>query len=457
MKAVKQAKVLKTLKKESFLAPRLSRSTESIYDQLLNHDTHIALIGLGPEGRALGLEFSQDMEVIGFDENPNLVAETRSTMKSILSILPKESIIPHISFSEQTSALKDAKVFIVNLDNEVDESNAPVLTSLKQITRTIGAMLKMGDYVIFTSSVYPGCTQELLIPILEESSMLKVNQEFRVGYVPLRCTHNALGMKVVSPMIISGSDENATQEIAKIFGHFTFDLVYIAPSLKVAEAARLMIHSQRDVNIALMNEFSVLFNAAGIDSREVLRAASSQDDFISFEPGLVGGISTGLDAYYVMHQARKLGVDVELIRSSRMVNDWMPFEIVKRCEQALNSIGKEIADAKILVKGISYKENVRDVRNSKAVELCKILELKHAEVVIEDPVADGEALRKLYGLNLSRSNEKNYDLVILAVKHSDYTAESSATLRPLFKDRPVICDIRNILKNMDADVIKVAL
>ncbi len=428
----------------------LTKSTETVYDELKKGHAKIAIVGLEHTGLSIALEFGKDMNVIAFDVNEEKIEMMRNDTDPSGEISPEWFDNKRISFTSNSKQIENARVYIVAVPTPVDESNAPNLKGLKKATLAVAKCLKRGDYVIFESTVYPGCTEEICLPILESISGLNVNTEFKMGYSPERINQGDKSHPVTAiKKIVSGSDTDSCREIAKIYGHIINAGVYQAPSISVAEAAKVVENTQRDVNIALMNELAMIFDKMDIDTLEVLKAAGTKWNFLDFNPGLVGGQSIGVDPYYLIHKARKLKVDADVIKSSRMVNDWMPYEIVHRVFDVLHEKGQALDGARILIKGVTFKENVSDIRNSKAAEIANIFKMKNATVDIMDPFADSDCLLEQYDLELCTSPANNYDIVILAVCHWQYQELTTADLKKYFTKEPLIFDVKGIMPKDD--------
>ncbi len=345
-----------------------------MYQDLIDKKKKIAVIGLGYVGLPIALEFAKHFSVIGFDINEKRIDLMRQSIDPSKELESGAFDNTDITFTNDIEILRGAHFFIVTVPTDVDEHRVPNLTPLKKASDTVGKVLKKGDYVVYESTVYPGCTEEDCLPILEEQSGLKLAQDFKLGYSPERIVPGDKVKTLTKILkIVSGSDNEATEEIAQVYGHIIEAGTYRASSIKVAEAAKVIENTQRDINISLMNELAIIFDRLGIDTREVIDAAGTKWNFNKFYPGLVGGHCIGVDPYYLLHKAREVGVEPQVIASGRRINDNMPGFIAKRLVQMLIQQGKNPSTCKVLVLGITFKENVADIRNSKVANLIQEL------------------------------------------------------------------------------------
>ena len=355
-----------------------------------------------------------------------------------------------IHFTADPKDLKQAHFHVVAVPTPIDEHNNPNLRPLLGASKTVGSILKRGDYVIFESTVYPGCTEEDCVPILEEQSGLKFNSGFKVGYSPERINPGDKEHTVAKILkIVSGSDEESLEEIAKVYGEVITAGIYKAATLKVAEAAKVIENTQRDLNIAFMNELSVIFDKMGIDTKSVLEAAGTKWNFLKFSPGLVGGHCIGVDPYYLLHKAKELGYTPQIITSGRRINDEMPGHIAKRLVQLLIQRGKNPGDTKVLVMGITFKENVADIRNSKVANLVKELMQYSIHVHVVDPHASPNEVAHEYKLTLMDQPGHNYDAVIVAVAHEEYKNLDKAYFESLMNGSPIFFDLKGIYQDVN--------
>jgi len=442
-KTEEEKKIFNDLKRQS-----LVWTNETAYDLLVKGEAKIALVGLGYVGLPIALEFAKEMNVIGFDINADRVEKMRRGEDPSNEIDAAAFENKKITFTSNPTHMESAKVYIVAVPTPVDDSNAPCLKALKAATAAVANCLVPGDYVVYESTVYPGCTEEVCLPILEKLSGLEVNKDFRLGYSPERINPGDKKNTLTTiKKIVAGSDEATCDEISKIYSHVITAGVHKAPSIQVAEAAKIVENTQRDVNIALMNELSILFDKMNIDTQEVLKAAGTKWNFLDFKPGLVGGHCIGVDPYYLIHKARKLKVDADVMKSCRMINDWMPFEILHRVYDQLKERGKVMDGAKVLVMGCTFKENVSDIRNSKAAELANIFRMKHADVDVVDPYAEASDLKDQYDLDLVTDMREDYDVVVMAVSHWEYRGWKTADLQKRFTADPIVFDVKGIIDN----------
>jgi len=358
----------------------VSYSNENpIFNKLRSKDATIALVGLGYVGLPIALEFAKSFKVIGFDINSARIEQMKNGIDPSEELVKEDFLNKDIEFTSNSSDLDKAEVIIVAVPTPVSKNKTPNLLPLSKACESIGKSIEKGNIVIFESTVYPGCTEEVCIPILEEISGLTCNKDFWVGYSPERINpgdkvHTLTKIK----KIVSGSNKYAENEIFQIYDHIIDAGIHVAPSIKVAEAAKIVENTQRDVNIALMNELSVFFEALNINTHEVLEAAGTKWNFLNFYPGLVGGHCIGVDPYYLIHKAANIGMDLDVISSSRKINDSMPSKVVTQVTEALHAQGKSIETAKVLVLGATFKEDVSDLRNSKAAEMSQIFQSEAA-------------------------------------------------------------------------------
>lgn len=417
-----------------------------MYNELVKKEKKIAVIGLGYVGLPLALVFAKKFSVIGFDINESRVEMMRKGIDPSKELEAEAFQNKDIHFTSKLEELKAANFFVVAVPTPVDSANVPDLKPVLSASKTVGQVLKKGDYVIFESTVYPGCTEEDCVPILEELSGLKAGVDFKLGYSPERINPGDKEHTVEKILkIVSGNDAEALDEIAKVYGAVILAGIYKASTIKVAEAAKVIENTQRDINISLMNELSIIFDMMGIDTKAVLEAAGTKWNFLKFVPGLVGGHCIGVDPYYLVHKARQLGYEPQVILSGRRINDGMPGFIAKRLVQKLIKLKKNPAEAKVLVMGVTFKENVSDIRNSKVADLVKELMQFSINVHMVDPHASPNEFAHEYGLTLMDTPSNDYDAVILAVNHDAYKAMEYSLFKDLMKDNPILMDLKAIL------------
>lgn len=420
-----------------------------IYDQIVNKEAKMAIIGLGYVGLPIALEFAKKIKVIGFDINQQRVDLMKQGIDPSKE-LPKEDFEgTDIEFTADIEDLKDAQFFVVAVPTPIDRSKLPNLVPLISASKTVGKVLKKGDYVVFESTVYPGCTEDDCIPVMEEVSGLKFNEDFKVGYSPERINPGDKVHTLSSiTKVVSGSCGESAEEIAKTYELVIDAGVHRASSIKVAEAAKIIENTQRDVNIALVNELSIIFNRLGINTYEVLEAAGTKWNFLKFSPGLVGGHCIGVDPYYLTHKAKQTGYHAKVINSGRYVNDSMGFYIGKQTVKKILAKGKNVMDSRVLIMGATFKENVSDVRNSKVVDVVNELESFSVKVDLIDPHASSDEIYHEYGFKLSEEIRDDYDAIILAVNHDEYVAYSEADFKKLLKDgEGLVVDVKGKVKD----------
>jgi len=381
----------------------------------------IAVLGLGYVGLPLALEFAKKNRVVGFDISPDRIELLKQ------SIDPSEELEKEafdgcdISFSSNPQDLENVQFYIVAVPTPIDSHNIPNLKPLLSASEIVGKVLKKGDYVVYESTVYPGATEEDCLPILEELSGLKLGEDFKLGYSPERINPGDKVNTLTNILkIVSGSDKEALGVISALYGSIVTAGIHEASSIKVAEAAKIIENTQRDVNIALMNELSMLFNKMNINTFEVLEAASTKWNFYNVTPGLVGGHCIGVDPYYLTYKANQLKHHAQIITSGRAINDGMPVYISKRIIQEINHEGKVLKNSRVLVYGATFKENVSDIRNSKIFDTVADLESYGISVDIIDPHASIAEVKKYYNHDLLREPSGKYDAILLAVKHKEF-------------------------------------
>lgn len=416
-----------------------------IYNDLKTKKKAISVIGLGYVGLPLALEFAKYFHVIGFDINAERVDMMRSGVDPSKELDSSAFDQKDIVFSSEEPDLAKAHFHIVAVPTPVDDHRVPDLKAVLGASRTVGRQLKKGDYVIFESTVYPGCTEDDCIPILEKESGLKFGTDFKVGYSPERINPGDKEHTVEKILkIVSGSDPESAEEIAKVYGEAIIAGTYTASSIKVAEAAKVIENTQRDINIALMNELSMIFDKMGIDTKEVLDAAGTKWNFLKFTPGLVGGHCIGVDPYYLVYKARQLGMEPQIITSGRSINDGMPAFVAKKMVQALIRKGKSPQNCKVLVMGITFKENVSDIRNSKVADLVKELMQYSVNVHLVDPYASPNEVAHEYNLTLMDGPNGTYDAVVLAVNHKEYHSYTPKHFIELMNGSPILFDLKAV-------------
>lgn len=393
-----------------------------MYKELVAKKAKIALVGLGYVGLPIALEFAKKISVIGFDINEKRLAKMREGVDPCNELSGDAFKNSDIVFTSSLDVLKEASFYIVAVPTPIDDANMPDLKPLLGATSSVGKVLKKGDYVVYESTVYPGCTEEDCVPLLEELSGLKCGVDFKVGYSPERINPGDTVHTITTTLkIVSGCDDEALDTIAKVYELVVKPGVHRAPCIKVAEAGKIIENTQRDVNIALMNELSIIFSRIGINTYDVLEAAGTKWNFLKFYPGLVGGHCIGVDPYYLVYKSHKLKYHPQVINAGRFVNDSMGGYIGKKVVKNLIRLGRNVMSSRVLVMGITFKEDVSDIRNSKVVDIIRELQDYGANVDIVDPHADGAEVRVEYGLEMVSSPQPHtYDAVIVAVSHKEY-------------------------------------
>ena len=418
-----------------------------MYLKLLNKEVKLALIGLGYVGLPIALEFAKKISVIGFDINEGRLAKMRQGIDPCKELEHKAFEGVDIKFTSSIDELREASFFIVAVPTPLDGHNQPDLVPLLSATRSVAYALKKGDYVVYESTVYPGCTEEDCLPILEEISGLKAGLDFKIGYSPERINPGEKIHTLPNTIkIVSGCDGEALDIIAKVYELVVKPGVHRAPNIKVAEAAKIIENTQRDVNIALMNELSIIFSRVGINTYDVLEAAGTKWNFLKFYPGLVGGHCIGVDPYYLVYKASELKYHTQIISAGRFINDTMGGYIAKKLVKKLIGMGKGILGARVLVMGMTFKENVADIRNSKVVDIINELKDFGVDVDVMDTYADSEEVKQMYGFKLIEKPRDNYDAVIVAVSHDAYKDLDEKYFKSLTYDNAVLVDIKGMYR-----------
>lgn len=416
-----------------------------MYQELKDKKYKISVTGLGYVGLPLALVLARKFSVIGFDISAERVEMMKKGIDPSKELEPEAFGGTDITFTANYEDLKDAHFHIVAVPTPVSEQKVPDLTPVLSASKSVGKILKPGDYVVYESTVYPGCTEEDCVPVLEEMSGLTFGQDFKVGYSPERINPGDKEHTVEKILkIVSGNDEESAEEIAKVYGEVITAGIYKAASIKVAEAAKVIENTQRDLNIALMNELAIIFDRMDIDTKAVLEAAGTKWNFLKFYPGLVGGHCIGVDPYYLLHKAKHLGYNPQVITSGRRINDEMPDFIAKRLVQMLIKDGKNPSECKVLMKGITFKENVADIRNSKVADLVRELMNFSINVHITDPHASPNEVAHEYKLGMVDQLSDNYDAVIVAVSHDEYKELDNQYFKSIMNGSPILVDLKGI-------------
>ena len=427
---------------------------KKIYQQLVDREASLAVIGLGYVGLPIALEFAKKINVIGFDISQERIELMKQKIDPSNELISNDFENCSIHFTSDLTELKKASFFIIAVPTPIDDANLPDLKPLLAATRTISKVLKKGDYVVYESTVYPGCTEEDCIPLLEEESGLRFKEDFKVGYSPERINPGDKEHTLQNVVkVVSGCGDESLQEIALTYELVVQAGVHRAPSIKVAEAAKIIENTQRDVNIALINELSIIFNKLKINTFDVLEAAGTKWNFLKFSPGLVGGHCIGVDPYYLTHKAQQAGYHSRVITSGRYVNDSMGFYIAKQTVKKVIAQGKYIQEARALIMGATFKEDVSDIRNTKVIDIITELKSYQMSVDIVDPHANSEEMEKEYGVSLIEQPSNNYDAIIVAVNHHAYLELTETYFKSLFKDgMGVFIDVKGIYKSKIKDL-----
>ncbi len=414
----------------------------------------IGIIGLGYVGLPLAAEFGKHFETVGFDTNPGRIADLTAFRDRTLEVSRAElKAATRLSFTTTLTDLRRCRAYIVTVPTPIDEYNRPDLRPLTSASASVGQVLKRGDVVIYESTVYPGCTEEVCVPILERESGLKFNRDFFAGYSPERINPGDKQHRLPSiRKVTSGSTPEAADFVDALYGTIIAAGTHKASSIRVAEAAKVIENTQRDVNIALINELALIFNRLGIDTEEVLSAAGSKWNFLPFRPGLVGGHCIGVDPYYLTHKAQEIGYHPEMILAGRRLNDNMAIYVAGQIVKLMTHKRIHVNGSRVLVLGLTFKENCPDIRNSKVVDLIRELEKYGADVDVHDPWADPAQAKHEYGIRLLRSLTRGrYDVVAIAVAHRQFRDLGAGALRALCRRNHVLYDVKYILPASEVD------
>ena len=419
-----------------------------ISQALIQKEIKLAVIGLGYVGLPVALAMARKLSVIGFDIDEKRIADLQNRIDPSKELSADAFGDCDIEFTASVDLLRTARFFIVAVPTPVDEHNVPDLSLIKKASRTVGEVIKKGDYVVFESTVYPGCTEEDCVPIIEELSGLKMGVDFKIGYSPERINPGDKNHTLETVVkIVSGNDAEALNQVARVYELVVRAGVHRASSIKVAEAAKVIENTQRDLNIALMNELSIIFDKMGLNTYEVLEAAATKWNFLKFYPGLVGGHCIGVDPYYLTYKAAELGFNSRVILAGRHVNDTMGNYISKKIIQHLIENSSNIREAKVLILGVTFKENVSDIRNSKVAGMVYTLQSYFVDVQVADPHASSANLLHEYGFALTDQLAEDYDAVILAVPHDAFRDYTDAYFSSITKPKALIADLKGIYRN----------
>ena len=415
----------------------------------------IAVVGLGYVGLPLAVAFGEKREVVGFDINAGRIAELKDGVDFTREVSREElGAASKLSFTDSLDGIADCQIYIVTVPTPIDEFKTPDLTPLVKASESVGKVLKAGDIVIYESTVYPGATEEVCVPVLEKVSGLAFNKDFYAGYSPERINPGDKEHRVTTIMkVTSGSTPEIADEVDALYAGIITAGTHKASSIKVAEAAKVIENTQRDLNIALMNELSMIFARLGIDTHEVLAAAGTKWNFLPFKPGLVGGHCIGVDPYYLTHKAQAIGYHPEIILAGRRTNDGMGPYVASELVKAMIKAGHTIANARVLVMGFTFKENCPDLRNTRVIDVVKELQDFGCQVDVTDCWADSAEAEHEYGISLMDKPEQgSYSGVIVAVPHKEYAAMSAGDLRGYLRADGVLFDLKGVLPLGEADL-----
>ena len=407
----------------------------------------IAIIGMGYVGLPLAVEFSKKYATIGFDINQSRIDNLETGIDKTLEVSQQElKDSNNLVFTTDPNALAAADIYIITVPTPIDNQKQPDLVPLQQASKTIGTVLEKGNLVIYESTVYPGATEEVCVPILEKESGLVFNKDFFAGYSPERINPGDKEHRLTTiQKITAGSTPEAAEQVDNLYASIITAGTHKVSSIKVAEAAKVIENTQRDVNIALINELAILFNKLDLDTEEVLQAAGTKWNFLPFRPGLVGGHCIGVDPYYLTHKAREVGYHPEIILAGRRLNDGMGAYIVEQVSRLMSEKRIHVVDAKVLVMGLTFKENCPDIRNTRVINIIEELKVRHANVDVYDPWIDAAA-EKVYDINIVEHPEKaEYDAIIVAVPHRQFQALGPETIHSYGKPEHVLYDVKYLL------------
>src|SRR5664280_103073 len=418
-----------------------------MYNKLKNKETKLSVIGLGYVGLPIALEFARKIDVIGFDIKPGRIDKMKKGIDPSNELDSSSFKNTSILFTSEPKDLKEASFHIIAVPTPTNIYNLPDLSPVLKASETVGRILKKGDYVVYESTVYPGCTEEDCIPVLEKFSKMKAGRDFKVGFSPERINpgdHNHTLTKIIK--VTSGCDPEAAENIAKTYELIIKAGVFRASSIKVAEAAKIIENTQRDINIAFMNELSLIFNRLGVNTFEVLEAAGTKWNFLKFYPGLVGGHCIGVDPYYLSYKAKALGYHPQMIDSGRFVNDSMGRYIGKQTVKKIIAAGKNLKGSRVLIMGITFKEDVTDIRNSKVMDIINELDDFGISVDVIDPGAGKHEVKEEYQIDLKPQPSGKYDAIILAVSHKEYAKLEESYFTPLLNMDGIVVDVKGVLR-----------
>ena len=417
----------------------------------------IAIIGLGYVGLPLAVQFAKKYDVIGFDVNHKRISQLRKGLDKTNELSNSDiiNVSNSLTFTSNDSDLKFANFYVVTVPTPINQRKQPDLTSIKSASKMLGGVLKKGDFVVFESTVYPGVTRDICIPIIEKISKMSLNKDFYVGYSPERINPGDKKHKVSDIVkVVSGSNKFSLNIISKIYTSVITAGIHRASSIEVAEAAKVIENTQRDLNIALANELSIIFNKIGIDTKEVIEAASTKWNFSPYYPGLVGGHCIGVDPYYLTYKSKQVGHNPRVILSGRSLNDNMPRQIISSLTKALKLKDKPIVNSRILILGYTFKENCPDIRNTKVHDVIKILQKKNADITLFDPLINKSDLKDIFkNILITRLPKKSFfDAVLLCVPHDEFKKMGSKRIRSFLSTDGIFFDVKSLFKKNESDL-----
>lgn len=425
----------------------------SLFQEIQSGKKSICVIGLGYVGLPIALEFARKFKVIGFDINTSRIDLMKQGIDPSKELDSTEFQNKKISFTSDLNDIREASVYIVAVPTPINDAREPDLKPLLGASKAVGQVISRGDYVIYESTTYPGCTEDDCVPVIEAESGLKSVADFKVGYSPERINPGDKERPLTKILkIVSGCDAESLDVISDLYGSIIEAGLYRAASIKVAEAAKIIENTQRDVNISLMNELSLIFSKIGINTFDVIEAAGTKWNFHKYTPGLVGGHCIGVDPYYLVHKAEMLGIHPRVIAAGRFTNDSMAEHIAQKAIKRLNKLGKVVKNSRILIMGATFKENVADIRNSKIVDIVNALNSYSVNVDVIDSFADSDELKHEYGFELAESAEGKYDGIILAVAHEPYTKLSTAWFIEHLTVDGFLIDLKGIFRNRQQEL-----
>jgi len=418
-----------------------------VFEDFLSKREKIAVVGLGYVGLPLAVLLAEKFSVVGFDINSERIKELKEGFDRSGEVESEKLKSVHIEYTSSPEKLSECKLIVVTVPTPIDEHKIPDLAPLKKASQTIGKFIRPGTIVVYESTVYPGVTEEFCVPIIEKESGLKYMKDFKVGYSPERVNpgdKNHTIDKIVK--VVSGCDEDTLELLSSIYGSVIQAGIHKAPDIKTAEAAKVIENTQRDLNIALMNELALIFHKMGIDTKDVLEAAGTKWNFLKFEPGLVGGHCIGVDPYYLTFKAQELGYHPEVILAGRRINDYMGKFVAESTVKLMIKEGKQILNSRVLILGITFNENIKDVRNTKVIDIYNELRSYGVKAFVYDPLAIPQEVKEEYEIELLNSLEEKapYDAFIVAVKHEEFKSLSPEFFKKLSVSKPIIVDVKGI-------------